>query len=261
MQYGSGEMVSIPMENDKRCQGYYVLPQNHKGALSAGVILLHDAMAFLKSHNVGYADNIAGEGYQVVIPEYIEPSNVPKISIAHVKDFSQWKSGFDAKSVFEMIVASATYLRSKGVQTIGIVGLGFGAEVGFQFSMECGKRIDLRMMAGICPTGLPTCALVHGKFKLYCFLGGMEGFITNDELQEFKNNATELGLDTLIKKYPRMGHGYAYSCIMNEDTAVATISEVLDALQLYLIDFKAALGTSDNDQWYETCIFEIWLLT
>jgi len=107
-------------------ESYVATPKN--GSNGNGIIILTDVMGHVALNAQLIADQLAANGYLVVMPDLFNGDPIPEARPATF-DFQAWRSGHDVPTVDPIVGAVIQHMRSEmGIQRLGAVGYCFGGK-------------------------------------------------------------------------------------------------------------------------------------
>lgn len=227
-------------------QAYFVAPYDHVGKVVTGVVLLHDAFGAHTPYCFGFADSVADQGYKVIVPQLLAEDELATSlteESTHV-----WKARMtDVEEKRKNIQEAVTFLlQTETVQTVAVLGLGWGAELALHYSFQ--ESSPFTCVVAFCPTQLDPIRTAV-RIPTLCLCGSQQAFVSEQQLRDL-SAVDEQGDKVRLKLSPGQQHGFGYANITDEDAATQAIAEVLDFLVARLHKFKTALSTSDSIPWW-----------
>ncbi|KAM0948941.1 putative dienelactone hydrolase, alpha/Beta hydrolase [Dioscorea sansibarensis] len=198
------------------------------------VILASDVFGFESPNLRKIADKVAASGFFVVVPDLIYgdpyvPDDaerpIPVWLQAHAPD----KGAEDAKSVIAA-------LKSKGITSVGAAGFCWGAKV----VVELAKSAEIQ-----------ACVLLHPSFvsvddmkEIKCpiaILGAEFDHLSPPQLvKQYEEILSQIsGIDSFVKIFPRVAHGWTVRWTVDDDFAIKSAEEAhKDMLDWFLKHIK-----------------------
>ncbi|XP_058077821.1 endo-1,3;1,4-beta-D-glucanase-like [Magnolia sinica] len=184
------------------------------------VLLVSDVYGYEAPNLRKLADKIAAAGFYVVVPDFFygDPfvPNDPKRPIqGWIKDHGTDKGTEDAKAV----VAA---LKSKGISAIGAAGFCWGAKV----VVELGKQ-SLIDAAVLCHPSFVTVDDIKEVKTPIAILGAEVDQMSPPELvKQFEEAlSAKAEVDSFVKIFPGVAHGWTVRYDVNDDAAVKKAEE------------------------------------
>ncbi|RHY26435.1 hypothetical protein DYB32_007613 [Aphanomyces invadans] len=207
--------VSVPV------QAYLVYPDVHVGRIMTGVVVVPDCAGFSTTYVRTFADNLAEQGYKVIVLE-LSVTTATADEWTNSGTFRKWRDSAvaaEATTVRRALRCRDLLKHTYEVQRVGVLGLGYGAEVAIRLA----NSFDA--VALLSPTALPA---PSPSIPTLLVAGDRNEYIDSS------------------KVVPGQRHGFALSRIADEDAATLAIADILDWFIMHLHRFRTALCTSDG---------------
>ncbi|KAJ1427229.1 Dienelactone hydrolase [Sesbania bispinosa] len=183
------------------------------------ILLISDIFGYEAPNLRKLADKVAAAGYYVVVPDFLygdpyNPQNADRPLTVWVKDHGTDKGFEDAKLIIEA-------LKSKGVHAIGVAGFCWGAKVAVQLS-----KSTLIQAAVLLHPSFVSLDDIKGVDIPIAILGAELDKISPPELlKQFEQVLTaKPGVDSLVKIFPKVSHGWSLR-YKNEDAEAVKAAE------------------------------------
>ena len=187
----------------KPVHGYYAKPKNAKGDLP-GLIVIHEWWG-LNDNIRAMTRRLAGEGYQALAVDLYggavadNPDAAMKLMNASMQNRAAGE---------ENVRRAAAYLKSKGVQKLGVIGWCFGGGWSLATTLLMPEKIDATVIYyGHLETDPAKLAPVKGP--ILGFFGADDGSIPVASVHEFQEALKKLNKTSEIKIYDGAGHAFA----------------------------------------------------
>ncbi|KAL8171355.1 hypothetical protein V2J09_023159 [Rumex salicifolius] len=184
------------------------------------ILLISDVFGYEAPNLRKLADKVAGEGFLVVVPDFLygDPVNFDKPGF----DIKAWlemhgtdKGCEDAKSVISS-------LRSQGKSYIGVAGFCWGGVVAAKLA-----KSDVIQAAVSLHPGLISIEDINEIKIPIAFLGAeVDHICSAEELKRYGEIlSAKPGIDSYVKIYPGVSHGFAVRYNLEDDSAVKSAEE------------------------------------
>jgi len=196
------------------------------------VIFASDILGFETPNLRKLADKVAAAGYFVVVPDYFYGEPFIPESGEVVKD---WLKRHGAEKGFEDSTKIIEVLKSRGISTIAAAGFCWGAKV----VVELSKGEDLKAGILLHPS-LVTVDDIKGVKAPLAILAAENDKVTPPELvEQFRAIlSAKPEVDSFVKIYPGVAHGWTVRYSENDEVAVKNAEEahakMLEWLNKYL---------------------------
>ncbi|KAF0691330.1 Aste57867_17418 [Aphanomyces stellatus] len=246
--HGAGSIVEWRDSDDKLVQAYLVYPDGHVGRIMTGVVIVPDCAGFSTAYVRTFADKLSEQGYKVIVPE-LPTTGATNDEWTNSGMFRKWRDAAVAlePETLDRVERCRDLLKQTyEVQRVGILGLGYGAEVALRAapSFDC--------VAVLSPTALPPSAA--SSTPTLVVTGDRNEFIDSSHVKAFldaSHEATSSAFPAVrVRVVPGQRHGFALSRIADEDAATLAIADILDWFITHLHRFRVAACTSDGDPWW-----------
>jgi dienelactone hydrolase len=184
------------------------------------VILISDVFGYEAPNLRSLADKVAASGFYVVVPDYFygdpfDPSNQERPILVWIKDHGADKGFEDTKPVLEA-------LKSKGVTAIGAAGMCWGAKV----VVELSKQELIQAAALLHPSFVTVDDIKSGKVPIAILGAEIDNMSPPALLKQFEEIlASKPEVDSYVKIYPKVSHGWTVRYDVNDPEAVKAAEE------------------------------------
>ncbi|RHY80406.1 hypothetical protein DYB37_006323 [Aphanomyces astaci] len=229
---GAGSIVEWrdEEESDISVQAYLVYPDAHVGRIMTGVVIVPDCAGFRTPYVCTFADKLAEQGYKVIVLD-LPVTTATSDEWTNSGTFRKWKdtaAAVEASTVRWALRCRDLLKQTYEVQRVGVLGLGYGAEV----AVRIASSFDA--VALLSPTALPPPSSSTTPTLL----------VTGDRNEYIDSSKVVHALALFV--VPGQRHGFALSRIADEDAATLAIADILDWFIIHLHRFRTALCTSDG---------------
>ncbi|ETW07090.1 hypothetical protein H310_03160 [Aphanomyces invadans] len=229
--------VSVPV------QAYLVYPDVHVGRIMTGVVVVPDCAGFSTTYVRTFADNLAEQGYKVIVLE-LSVTTATADEWTNSGTFRKWRDSAvaaEATTVRRALRCRDLLKHTYEVQRVGVLGLGYGAEVAIRLA----NSFDA--VALLSPTALPA---PSPSIPTLLVAGDRNEYIDSSKIKAFVESFPSSPHAVRVRVVPGQRHGFALSRIADEDAATLAIADILDWFIMHLHRFRTALCTSDGDPWW-----------
>ncbi|ETV70254.1 hypothetical protein H257_14156 [Aphanomyces astaci] len=243
---GAGSIVEWrdEEESDISVQAYLVYPDAHVGRIMTGVVIVPDCAGFRTPYVCTFADKLAEQGYKVIVLD-LPVTTATSDEWTNSGTFRKWKdtaAAVEASTVRWALRCRDLLKQTYEVQRVGVLGLGYGAEV----AVRIASSFDA--VALLSPTALPPPS--SSTTPTLLVTGDRNEYIDSSKIKSFVESFPSTSNSVRVRVVPGQRHGFALSRIADEDAATLAIADILDWFIIHLHRFRTALCTSDGDPWW-----------
>jgi carboxymethylenebutenolidase len=165
-----------------------------------GVLLLHSLWG-LTSSVKGMADDIADEGYTVLVPD-INFGELPETESAAIEHLGR----ASPDRLASLVLTSAHLLREKAADgPIGVLGFGMGGSLGLWASVRLADTIT----AAVSFYGTQQIDFAGSMSAYQLHLAETDAYVTEDEVVFMEATMRLESLEVDVHRYPGTSHGFA----------------------------------------------------
>jgi len=189
----------------------------------AAVIFASHALGFEVSNLRKLADKVAAAGYYVVVPDYFHGEPLVLGSAENrLAGLGDWLKRHGPEKGFEDSTKVIEVLKSRGISTIGAVGFCWGAKV----VVELLKGEDVKAGLLLHPSFVTVDDIKEVKVPLTILVPEIDEFCTPEIVEQFRAIlSAKPEVDSFVKIYPGVAHGFTLNYNENDEVAVRNAEE------------------------------------
>jgi len=169
------------------------------------------------------ADKVAAAGYYVVVPDYFHGEPLVLGSAENrLAGLGDWLKRHGPEKGFEDSTKVIEVLKSRGISTIGAVGFCWGAKV----VVELLKGEDVKAGVLLHPSFVTVDDIKEVKVPLTILVPEIDEFCTPEIVEQFRAIlSAKPEVDSFVKIYPGVAHGFTLNYNENDEVAVRNAEE------------------------------------
>ncbi|KAK8548517.1 hypothetical protein V6N13_054692 [Hibiscus sabdariffa] len=187
------------------------------------ILFIHDAIGFGTPNLRNLADKAAAAGYFVVVPDFFHGDSYDPTN-PHL-DREAWFSKHNMVKAFEDAKAVIAALKSKGISAIGATGYCWGGMLAVKLA-----GTDEIKAAVVSHPGPITEDEINGIKVPTSILGAeFDSIFPAEKLKQFEQMlSTKSEVDSMVKVFPGVGHGWTMRYNDEDESAVKSAQEAHD---------------------------------
>ncbi|XP_020227431.1 endo-1,3;1,4-beta-D-glucanase [Cajanus cajan] len=192
---------------------------------NVALLLISDIFGYEAPNLRNLADKVAAAGYYVIVPDFFHadpynPENTNRPLPVWLKDHGPDKGFEDAKSIIDA-------LKSKGVSVIGAAGFCWGAKV----VVELAKSRLIQAAVQLHPSFVSVDDIKGVDIPIAILGAEIDKMSPPELLQQFEQVLTaKPGVDSLVKIFPKVSHGWSVRYDKKDAEAVKAAEEAHQVL-------------------------------
>ncbi|XP_022722004.1 endo-1,3;1,4-beta-D-glucanase-like isoform X2 [Durio zibethinus] len=184
------------------------------------ILLIHDAFGFETPNLRKLADKVAAAGYFVVVPDFLygDPADVgnPKF------DREAWLKAHDTEKGSEDAKQVIAALKSKGVSAVGAAGFCWGGMV----VVNLASTDDIQVAVVLHPGPLTEDKIKEVKVPIAILGAEIDQYSPPEQLKQLGEIlSTKSELDSFVKIFPGVAHGWTVRYNVEDESAVKIAEE------------------------------------